>query len=322
MDIHGDRKPSIKRDLLQSVPARSNSSMTAQEFENRIVAWAQRRPDIKALVLGGSRAGTAGVDGLSDWDFQLITTRPEDYRNTRWLAEVAPCWCAHAERTPRGVIKVSAVFANGIEADFVPLSAWQMRVVFWSMRHPRLADRMPRLLLHGIRETRTFLLGSGFRLLVDSGGWEPRLAALKTSWPDEKVSRQVYARHVSAFWVKAIWVSKKVARPEPRSAVLWMHALMREHLYALLAEEARLAGRPARAEARKAEQWLDDRRLVQTDIAVNLDQRVLARALLAQIDLFEEVSRSVALARGFAPPDDAAVAAWLRAELTPLAGPA
>lgn len=322
MDNRDDRKPPIKRDLLQSVPTRSNSPMTAQEFENRIIAWAKRRPDIKALVLGGSRAGTAGVDELSDWDFQLITTRPDGYRNTRWLPEIAPCWGAHAERTPRGVVKVSAVFANGIEADFVPLADWQMRMVFWGMRHPRLAERMPCRLLHGIRETRTFLLGSGFRLLVDTGGWEPRLTALKTSWPDEKISQEVYARHVSAFWVKAVWVFKKVARPEPRSAVLWMHALVREHLYALLAEEARLAGRPARSEARKAEQWLDERRLVQTDIAVNLDQRALARALLAQIDLFEEVSRSVALARGFAPPDDTAVAAWLRSELTPLAGPA
>ncbi len=296
--------------------------MTAQEFENRIIAWAKQRPDIKALVLGGSRAGTAGVDELSDWDFQLITTRPDDYRNTRWLTEIAPCWCAHAESTPRGVIKVSAVFANGIEADFVPLANWQMRVVFWGMRHPRLAERMPRRLLHGIRETRGFLLGSGFRLLVDGGGWGHRLTALQTSWPEENIPHSVYIRHVSAFWQKATWVCKKVARPEPRSAVLWMHAMLRDHLYALLAEEARLAGRPARAEARKAEQWLDDRRLAQTDIAVNLDQQALARALLAQIDLFEDVSRSVALARGFALPDNAAVAAWLRSELTPLAGPA
>lgn len=289
--------------------------MTAEEFENRIIAWAKRRPDIKALVLGGSRAGTVGVDELSDWDFQLITTRPDSYRNTRWLTEIAPCWCAHAERTPRGVVKVSAVFANGIEADFVPLADWQMRVVFWGMRRPGLAERMPRLLLHGIRETRAFLLGSGFRLLVDTGGWEHRLTALKTSWLGEKISEPAYARHVSAFWVKSTWVYKKVARPEPRSAVLWMHALIRDHLYALLAEEARLAGRSARSEARKAEQWLDGRRLGQTDITVNLDQQALAGALLAQIDLFEEVSRSVALARGFAPADHTAVAAWLRAEL-------
>lgn len=290
--------------------------MKAEEFESRVIVWAKQRPDIKALVLGGSRAGSAGVDEFSDWDFQLITTRPQAYRNTAWLEEIAPCWCAHAERTPRGVVKVSAVFNHGIEADFVPLADWQMRLVFWGMRNPQWAARMPSLLLHGIRETRAFLLGSGFRLLVDAGGWARRLEALHASWPDERLPRAVYVRHVSAFWQKATWVCKRVARPEPRSALLWMHALVREHLYALLAEEARMAGRWARAEARKAEQWLDERRLAQTEIAVNLDQRELARALLAQIDLFEDVSRSVARARGFEFADHSAVAAWLRAELS------
>lgn len=289
--------------------------MTAEEFESRVIAWAKRRPDIKALVLGGSRAGTAGVDQWSDWDFQLISTRPQDYRNTAWLEAIAPCWCAHAERTPRGVVKVSAVFEHGVEADFVPLAEWQMRVVFWAMRHPQWAGRIPSVLAHGIRETRTFLLGSGFRLLVDRGGWAQRLEALHTSWPDEKLPQAVYVRHVSAFWQKVTWVCKRVARPEPRSALLWMHAVVREHLYALLAEEARLAGRWARGEARKAEQWLDERRLAQTQIAVNLDQRELARALLAQVDLFEDVSRSVARTRGFDFADHSAVAAWLRAEL-------
>jgi hypothetical protein len=46
----------------------------------------------------------------------------------------------------------------------------------------------------------------------------------------------------------------------------------------------------------------------------------LARALLAELALFEDVCRSVAGSRGFLLPDYAAVAAWLRAELMKLTG--
>lgn len=98
----------------------------------------------------------------------------------------------------------------------------------------------------------------------------------------------------------------------------WLHRLISEHVYALLAEEALLAGRSSRPEARKSEQWLDAHRLKQTAITTSTDQKILAQALLAAIALFEEVSRGVAQSRGFSLPDYGPVAAWLRTQLTRL----
>ena len=100
----------------------------------------------------------------------------------------------------------------------------------------------------------------------------------------------------------------------------WLHKLVLEHVYAVLEEEAWLAGRRARPQALKAEKWLDETRLNQTAISTTMDQRDLARALLAELALFEDVCRSVAGSRGFSLPDYTAVAAWLRAELTKLTG--
>lgn len=295
--------------------------MTPHEFEARIVAWARRQPDIVALVQIGSRVQTGGkFDALSDWDFHLITTRPQQYYRTDWLAEIAPPWCAHAERTPRGVIKVSAVFEGGLEADFILLTNWQMKLVYWCMRHPDWVKWMPARLHRGILETRVILLGSGNRVLIGGKAWEKRLTALDVPWISLRMSKEEYSKHTAAFWQKSVWVAKKIARPEPRSAMHWLHKLVTEHVYALLEEEAWLAGRVARPEALKAEKWLDERRLQQTAIETGLDQRGLARALLAEMDLFGEVSASVAARRGFAVPDYAAVEAWLRAELAKLTG--
>jgi len=292
--------------------------MTAQEFEDRLVAWVRRQPDIEAMVQIGSRAQAgANVDEWSDWDYHLITASPSRYHGTAWLAEIAPCWSAHYERTPRGVVKVSAVFDGGYEVDFVPISVRAMKLVYWAMARPQWRRFYPAAVRAGVANTR-LIAGPGYRVVVGGAEWERRVAALAVPWPEKRFSAEDFSIHVSAFWRHAVWVFKKIARGESRAALRWNQVEAGDHLWALLAEEARIAGRPARPEARQAEQWLDARRRTQTDIALAPNRRVLADALLAQIDLFEEVARRVAAARGFAVPDHSAIAGWLRSELARL----
>jgi hypothetical protein len=295
--------------------------MTASEFESRIVEWARHRPDVTALIQIGSRVqGSGKFDALSDWDFHLITSRPGHYYNTGWLADIAPPWCAHAERSLRGMIKITAVFEGGLEADFIPLANWQMKLVYWGMRHPELAGWMPNRMRSGILEVRVILLNSGHRVLIGGARWEKRLSALQATWEGPRMSAAEFSRHNAAFWQKSVWVAKKILRPEPRSAMHWLHKLMTDHVYALLEEEAWLSGRSARPEALKAERWLDARRLTQTAIVTAPDQSILARALLRQLDLFCELSASVATSRGFTASDYREVETWLRAQLGRAAG--
>jgi hypothetical protein len=113
-------------------------------------------------------------------------------------------------------------------------------------------------------------------------------------------------------------VFKKIMRGETRAALRWMHRELSERRWILIEEEAKIAGRAARPEARMAEQWLDERRLVQTVIITSAEQRILVQALLAEMSLYEEVSRNIANARGFTLADHSAVATWMRAELAKL----
>jgi hypothetical protein len=216
-------------------------------------------------------------------------------------------------------MKVSAVFENSFEADFVPLANWQMKLVYWGMCYPRFAHRMPTSLRRGILETREILLNSGYRVLIGGKAWERRMEALLVPWANTRMGMEDFQRHSAAFWQKSVWVAKKIARPEPRSAMHWLHKLITEHVYALLAEEAWLLGRPARPEALKAEKWLAPKRLDQTSFETDISQQSLARALLDTMDLFEEVAQSVARRKGFRIERYSEVAAWLRIELRPIA---
>ncbi|MDB6113954.1 MAG: hypothetical protein JWQ83_643 [Lacunisphaera sp.] len=293
--------------------------MTALEFEARLVAWARARPDLEALVQIGSRVQPgAVVDQWSDWDYQLIVRDPEAYRNRDWPAQIAPCWSAHFERTERKVTKLSAVFTGGHEVDFVLLAAWQMKLVCRAMRHPGAQHWFPAPLREGVHNLR-LVAAPGFRVVLGGPAWERRYAALAEPWPERLMSAEDFERHAAAFWRHAVWVGKKILRGELRAASRWHQREVREQLYALLAEEARLAGQASRPEARQAERWLGPERLRQTSGETGPDQRLLARALLGELTLFLEVSAAVAAGRGFVPPDYSAVENWLRTELQKVA---
>lgn len=294
--------------------------MTAQEFEARLVAWARARPDVEALVQIGSRVQPGGVvDAWSDWDYQLIVRDPEPYQNREWPAQIAPCWTAHLERTPRGVMKLSAVFAGGWEADFVLLPAWQMKLVLWAMAHPGWQALYPAALRRGVANLRLWLR-PGHRVVLGGQAWEQRYAALGVAWPESSFTAGDFLFHTSGFWRHAVWATKKIRRGELRAAQRWAHVELREHTYALLAEEARLEGREPRPEARQAERWLGESRLGQTAALTGVTQSELAGALLAELALFRDVTAGVAARRGWAVPDYAAVEAWLRTELAQVAG--
>ncbi len=292
--------------------------MTAEEFESRIADWAHRQPDLEALIQIGSRAQpVAEVDQWSDWDYHFVTRRPDRYQGREWPARIAPCWCAHLEKTERGVVKISAVFEDGLEADFVPLAAWQVKLACWAMRHPGARRWFPPALQWGVHNLR-LIAGPGHRVIIGGAAWERRLEALKVDWPANAFTGEDFQRHVTAFWRHAVWVFKKSARGELRAAARWHVTELTKHVYALLGEEARLAGRTPRPEARKAEQWLDEARLRQTAVTLAPDRRVLAQALLGAIDLFTDASRKVAERHGFNSPGHAEVEQWLRAELKKL----
>ncbi len=294
--------------------------MTALEFEARVVAWARSLPDLEAFVQIGSRVQPdAVVDAWSDWDYQLITRDPGLYQNHDWPAQIAPCWSVYLERTPRGVMKLSAVFVGGWEVDFVLLPAWQMKLVYWAMAHPEMNALYPAALHRGMHNLR-LVAGPGHRVVLGGPTWERRYAGLATPWSAPEFTFEDFRFHAAGFWRHAVWTGKKILRGELRAALRWSHVELREHTYAMLAEEARLGGYTPRPEARKAEQWLDARRRQQTALSSGPKQRELALALLAEMELFREVTQGVATRRGFAVQDYSAVETWLRTELARLVG--
>ncbi|MFC4553391.1 aminoglycoside 6-adenylyltransferase, partial [Halorussus sp. GCM10023401] len=102
-------------------------------FLDDLVAWAERREDVLAAVVLGSRARDADrpADEWSDLDCLLVTTDPDGYlADADWLADLGDAWLTFRESTATGdLTERRALFAPGLDVDFVPVSADSLEAV-------------------------------------------------------------------------------------------------------------------------------------------------------------------------------------------------
>lgn len=100
---------------------------------SKIELWAQTENTIAAVVMIGSRVRDAvdpgHADAGSDWDFQIISSRPAVFLNSTWLASAGINPLAYVVRQGRlgAALKVSVVSNEG-ELDLIIIPTWQITV--------------------------------------------------------------------------------------------------------------------------------------------------------------------------------------------------
>lgn len=277
----------------------------------RIKEWADQRPDIVALVQIGSRVQAgAQPDEWSDYDFQLVTRRPADYRDTGAIAGLGPLWAAAAQPTFGGVTKVTAILPGAAEADFAVISHAEVRIAFAALRWPALEHFWPSPLRAGVRDLR-IVACPGWRIIKGGPAWEQRYARLGTAVPWPPLDEARFRAICSAYWTGLVWVTKKTLRGELRAAQREFHRHLAEQVWLLLEHEARTQSDAAvRPEARRAERWLAASRVAGTALATATDATALKTALRQLHTLFEETSSTLARARGWPQPVAPALREW------------
>ena len=214
---------------------------SAPDFGARMAAWAAREPTVSGLVLIGSRerAATDRVwrpDAQSDWDFQIIASRPQMFADRDWLDAVAGGKVrAYAARTARigGVPKVSAVLAD-TEADFVVIptpALTQVRRILGQGAHRH--DGAP-----AARCCRTWRSssGPGGGSSRGSGPGAPSTAAW---WPRSAIPASTMpppSGWAKTFVCDYVWVRRRLARGEYRAAQRHLHRELAEANFRLLHE--------------------------------------------------------------------------------------
>lgn len=260
----------------------------------RISAWAQKRHDIRAAVILGSRARVeAPADEWSDLDIILVVENPGYYLgNTDWLKAIDEIKILFLEHLPLGSgIERRVLFQCGLDVDFNFASPEQVRQTFKEEQNPMAKA----------------LYGRGYRVLFDKDGIVPPFSP-----PAENpvVSRMLtpaeFDQDVNDFWYHTVWTAKKLCRGELWTAMRCCDVYMKSLLLKVIECHAQVKNGPQYDTwfgGRFLEQWADPRIVKGLPKAfARYDKTDIRRALLATMDMYRWVTREIAEKRGFQYP--------------------
>jgi len=203
---------------------------------------------------------------------------------------------------------VTAVYAGALEADFVILSHWEVRVAAMALALPGTAPFWPGALSAGVASLRV-VAAPGWKVIKGGGAWERRYSRIApVSLP---LTRDEFDRLCGEFWTQLVWAAKKAERGEFRAAQRALHLHLVENSLRMLQEEALLEGRAALPLGRRAEGWLTAEQAEATDFATAPERDALLSALGRIMGVFEKSSGAVAARNGWEAPRHAEVRAWL-----------
>jgi len=278
-------------------------------WESALSGWAHTRGDIKALVQIGSRVQRgSSPDEWSDYDYQLITSRPGDYRDGSFTEGIGRCWSYGGRMAFGNVLKVTAVYEGAVEADFIILKHFEVVIAVTALRWPQTASLWPRPLVRGVADLRG-VVGSGWRMVKGGPLWEGRYS--RVTFASSAFTREEFDAWCGEFWSQLVWVAKKVKRGEYRAAQRGIHEHLLENTLRMLEQEALLGGLKAFPRGRRSELWLSPDQMKATDVSTRPDSAVLIAALGQVCDAFEKTSAAVAAKKGWKLRDYAAARAWL-----------
>ena len=296
------------------------------QLEERFVAWAQARPDIRAAIVVGSWARVDHpADEWSDLDIGFTTTDPQRYLSkTDWLEDIAPTWVTYPD--PSGVVH-HVLFEGGLDAGIAVLanSTIKQAVRFLPVlgRFPILFRLLPKGLAEQIRQdvaSAADYYRRGARVILDKDGLAARFLSLfpADSAPHGPPTQAEFLGAVNEFWFLAVWTAKHLRRGE-----LWFaktegcDGQMKSLLLRMLEWRARAAhgwDYDTWEKGRFLEEWTDAAALQALEKAfARYEDDAVRRALLATMDLFRWLAVETAERLGYSYPTaaDERVTEWI-----------
>ena len=262
-----------------------------------MAAWARAHPDVQALVLIGSRqrSETDAVwkaDPNSDWDFQIITRRPQLFADAAWVEQLPGVEVrAYASRVARigGVPKVNALFA-GAEADFVILPAGMMRMLRWlvALGFHRRSPKLRR----GLQDL-AIVIRPGWKFLHGEKTWDPFYRKVVAEVPDARLSDEGARQLAQVFACEQVWTLRKIARGELVAAQRMLHRELVETNFRLLHELKLRRGERSFPEARRIERIASEGELAGVSVSAALETDQLRAAVELSADTCERLMRAL-----------------------------
>jgi len=169
------------------------------DYLKKICDWAMGNPDIRVLILSGSRARNKKSDELSDYDIAVYGNNFPFLHDDDWLKEIDNYWiCIHDSFQLVGYQIPSrlTIFEGGVKVDFSfhPIESFQKIVT-----KNKLIDDYD----------------IGYRVLLDKDGLTQRIPKAQfDGFKIKKPGNEDFIRNQKNFWFEIYHVAKYLARED------------------------------------------------------------------------------------------------------------
>jgi aminoglycoside 6-adenylyltransferase len=248
---------------------------------NKLVEWATRHEDIRALVLIGSRARSSDpADKWSDLDVLVIAQDISVYVQTAdWICAFGTPLLTFTETAFDGSVERRVLYEGFMDVDF-------------ALSDPDGFRR--ELALDAVRA----IFRRGYRVLLDKDGWQDLIQEQCGAPQDHALSRDEIANEIHDYWYHCIWLTKKVQRGELWTAVRCLNGYMQAKLLRMIEISSRLAGGDGVDtwhNGRFLEKWADPAIIERLQgCFADYDLSALKRALGQHMDLYHDLAWGVA----------------------------
>jgi hypothetical protein len=228
-------------------------------------AWARSEPDVRVVLMLGSRARSFGEIGSSDegsdWDFHVVTSNIKLFLDAAWAERAQlPKPFAYVARSGRlsPVTKSSAIFPSG-EIDIVLLPLTHLRAAKALMRFG-LAQRIPSV--RNALADLTLVLLPGYRVVKGDKSWSSFFSSVVSQIPSPRLDNHTVCELAEAYVIDYISTRRKINRGEFMAGQRWLHIQLAETNFRLLHELRLRSHKPTFPDGRRLEllpidQWLD-----------------------------------------------------------------
>jgi len=275
------------------------------DLEESVHSWCQRRPDILAAIVIGSRGRQpATPDPRSDLDLILFCQRAASYQDGyTWLNEIGEVWIAALSFVRPGHPEWMAYLAPGLKADFLFVTAEQGQP---------LVDMLDALPYQQV-------LSRGFRILYQSTSVAGKaISTAERAREHSLPTDRAFQQRVNATLLTAERFVKFSIRQDGWRSRYTFEAELKAHLLAFIEWHAQTLGGPAVDtwyEGRHMAAWADSR--VVEAIPNLYPGHTLSQqqaALLAFLDLFQLLAGETAarLSFEFPTPGQSKMIDWLK----------
>jgi len=251
----------------------------ADRLLQRICAWGEAQPDIRALVVTGSYArGTAAP--LSDLDLEIFTHTPVRYlQSDSWMGEIGAVCVYLALNNDRGLPTRLIIFKDGSKADFTVCVVAVLASMAEARRLPPLYER-------------------GYQVLIDKDQVASRLPQASLALPvTQTPTEEEFGQIVHEFWFEVYHVANYLRRNDLWAAKVRDWGLKELLLKMLQWREKSLHGwgYDTGHKGTRIREWVEPSVYTRLhDVFAQFDVADSWRALQATIDIFRDIAHDTA----------------------------